>query len=516
MGDTMGLATMARDSATPSGDSSEPEVMERKHRVSLTAWCSIKQSSGPIQLQEMSHQDSDPKIESNGSAKEDTPVGLRTRSRMQQETSSATNPDEDGPERQTESEIKDLILKLITQAKEQRSEINAMRAALKNGLEQQESLVRELKGEIAELRMQNEKIQVQRPISDPQPLVKRFTPSGELSFGDSPTTEFSLRWAGKNDEIQEIRESPVTAIAYMNRAILQDTPSDHDTSELNSRSSTHSNENEAQDTSGDANSSEINSRSVIEPDANEITNIDESNLVQSEQMSPSVRSSKEYESRNETELQEEERHYEPSYTKDTRHWPGQQSSKEYQRQHSPYSYGRTGGWRKGGEIPNYHRKNVFEAPTAPVDVRMEALRRIDEALNKVPDAVHFHAKSERTAVTLFAGNLDFKARGMDMMRSLRTHFHGRVKIEEIDIPNYHGKHRGYGFFTLSWVRKACVDPADICKAFSGVIQVKSRRLYFQELHSDVANKEQEKVYAARHATPQEPACSGFYVGPVGF
>jgi hypothetical protein len=60
MGDTMGLATMARDSATPSGDSSEPEVMERKHRVSLTAWCSIKQSAGPIQLQEMSHQDSDP------------------------------------------------------------------------------------------------------------------------------------------------------------------------------------------------------------------------------------------------------------------------------------------------------------------------------------------------------------------------------------------------------------------------------------------------------------------------
>ena len=187
MGDTMDLATLTRDSATPSGESSEPEVVERKHRVSFTAWCSIKQSSGPIQLQEMSHQDSDPKIESNGSAKEDTPVGLRTRSRMQQETSSATNPDEDGPERQTESEIKDLILKLITQAKEQRSEINAMRAALKNGLEQQESLVRELKGEIAELRMQNEKIQVQRPISDPQPLVKRFTPSGELSFGDSPT-----------------------------------------------------------------------------------------------------------------------------------------------------------------------------------------------------------------------------------------------------------------------------------------------------------------------------------------
>jgi hypothetical protein len=201
---------------------------------------------------------------------------------MQQETSSAMNPDEDGPERQTESEIKDLILKLITQAKEQRSEINAMRAALKNGLEQQESLVRELKGEIAELRMQNEKIQVQRPISDPQPLVKRFTPSGELSFGDSPTNlhkpEFSLRWAGKNDEIQEIRASPVTAIAYMNRAILQDTSSDQDTSELNLRSPIQSDENEstAQDTLQDTKSSERNSRTSIESDTH-----DASNLVQS-------------------------------------------------------------------------------------------------------------------------------------------------------------------------------------------------------------------------------------------
>ena len=57
MGDTMDLATLTRDSATPSGESSEPEVVEIKHRVSFTAWRSIKQSSGPIQLQEMSHQD---------------------------------------------------------------------------------------------------------------------------------------------------------------------------------------------------------------------------------------------------------------------------------------------------------------------------------------------------------------------------------------------------------------------------------------------------------------------------
>jgi hypothetical protein len=155
MGDTLNLAAQARDSAKPSGDTSEPEVVERRHRVSMTAWCTIRQPSDQTQLQETSHQDSDSKIESKGSAMEDTPVGLRTRSRMQQQTSSETNTNEDhGSERQSESEIKDLLLHLIAQTKEQQSEMNALRLALTNRLERLESVVREFKGDIAELQMQ--------------------------------------------------------------------------------------------------------------------------------------------------------------------------------------------------------------------------------------------------------------------------------------------------------------------------------------------------------------------------
>ena len=478
MGDT--LATLARDSVTPSVDTSEPEVVER-HRVSITAWSSIN-----LQLKETSYQDPDSTIESKGSHKEDTAVGLRTPSRMKQQTSSATH--EDGPEIRTGSEIKNLLLQLITQNKEQQSEMNALRLALKNGLEQQESVVRELQGDIAALRVQIEKIHVQNAISDQQPLVKHLTPSGEISFGDTPTNlhKFNLRLAGKDDEIQEIRASPITATSYMTQAI-------------------------SQDTSSDQNSSELNSRSVSESETSKNMSIDAS---KSEQISPSIRSSNMSESRNEIESPKDE----PSDTEDTRHWPRQQSSKESQRQYSfPYSCERstprTGICRQGGETPIQPRKNGFEAPKAPPDVRMEALRRLEEALNKVPEADHFNVKRTRTAITLFAGNLDFKARAADMMRSLRINLDGRVRVEEIDIPNYQGRHKGYGFFTLSWVLESHVDPADICTAFSGMIQVKSRRVYFEELHSDVAEKKQEKAYASRHCeAPQETSYNGFYVG----
>ena len=98
---------------------------------------------------------------------------------------SLSRTESDDPEIPTESEIKDLLLKLITQTKEQQNEIEALRLALKNGLEQLEIVLREFKGDIAEQQPQIAR-RTQKSISDPQPLVKPFTPSGKLSFGDTP------------------------------------------------------------------------------------------------------------------------------------------------------------------------------------------------------------------------------------------------------------------------------------------------------------------------------------------
>ena len=62
--------------------------------------------------------------------------------------------------------------------------------AFEKGLEQQESIVLALKGDIAALHKQiksqkEEKIKVELPISDHQPLVKLFEPSDKLSNEES-------------------------------------------------------------------------------------------------------------------------------------------------------------------------------------------------------------------------------------------------------------------------------------------------------------------------------------------
>jgi hypothetical protein len=110
-------------------------------------------------------------------------------------------------------------------------------------------------------------------------------------------------------------------------------------------------------------------------------------------------------------------------------------------------------------------------------------------------------------VTLFAGNLDFDADVDDVMKSLRKHFRHRIRVSEISIPNSRGRTKGYAFITLSWVQEALVDPADICRFYFGVIQVKSRQLYFQELHDDVADKAREK---ARLAVSRKISPGGHY------
>ena len=416
MGDTLNLATVARDSAKPSGDTSEPEGVE-KHRVYLTVGCSINQPSGPIQLQEMSHQDSDSTIESKGSAMEDTPVGLRTRSRMQQQTSSETNPNEDHghqAERQSESEIKDLLLQLIAQTKEQQSEMNALRLSLTNGLERLESVVREFKGDIAELQMQIKGTAQMFHDSDPRPLVKPFEPSGKENVGATLRTnlqksERNLRLADKQDVIQITEASPViTTKAYkVNlRRIQQDSPSVRD---ADLSSTTESDEDAPCDTSNNLDSAASNSKL---------------------------------------------------------------SSKKCQGHHPAKPSSRAGRWRQGGVQPTKSREDGFEPPRETTAVRTNADRMIEEALSQVPDAIHYSPKSKKTVVTLYAGNLDFKVNSADILETIRNHLKDRIQVHELTIANHHGRSKGYGFITLSWARAAEVDPADICKLYYGMIQVK--------------------------------------------
>ena len=97
------------------------------------------------------------------------------------------------------------------------------------------------------------------------------------------------------------------------------------------------------------------------------------------------------------------------------------------------------------------------------------------------------------------------------MKSLQKYFRHRIRVTEIAIPNSNGRTKGYAFITLPWVRDAPVDPEDICKFYSGVIQVKARQLYFQELRDVVADKERERARFARLiGLQQKPSTSGYY------
>ncbi len=147
MGVRLGLAT--RDLTTPFGDTHEPEVVEGHRVLSMTARCySITIPNS--RLQELHHLDSNSEqFGSKESIKEETPVGLRTRSRIQQQHPTAhKDVNENGPEGPIEPEIKELLLQLIAQTKEQQDEMKHLRLAFKQGLEQQESIVRELKEDI--------------------------------------------------------------------------------------------------------------------------------------------------------------------------------------------------------------------------------------------------------------------------------------------------------------------------------------------------------------------------------
>jgi hypothetical protein len=82
-------------------------------------------------------------------------------------------------------------------------------------------------------------------------------------------------------------------------------------------------------------------------------------------------------------------------------------------------------------------------------------------------------------------------------------------VENIVIPRYK---KGYAFITLTWAQAAPVNPADLCVALSGEIQVNSRFLYFQELREDVEKRKHLKAFQAR---PQHSSGDGFYLRSVG-
>ena len=140
--------------------------------------------------------------------------------------------------------------------------------------------------------------------------------------------------------------------------------------------------------------------------------------------------------------------------------------------------------------PSFHghirssRKGSYIVPTESKKVQEEARKRFVDALNQVPDAVHYNLEGQRTTTTLYVGNLDYNADANPLLKTLRKYFRYRIKVDEVIVPENNGKSRGYAFVTLSWAKAANVNPSDICKFHSGMIDVNSRYIYLRKLRND--------------------------------
>ena len=127
-------------------------------------------------------------------------------------------------------------------------------------------------------------------------------------------------------------------------------------------------------------------------------------------------------------------------------------------------------------------KGKFQVPKEPEDVQDKADKAIKDALGKVPDAIHFNRQGKRTTATLYVGNLEFKASTKELKDVLDRVFK-KIHVEDVVIPLKDGRSCGYGFVTLSWAKGSTIDPDNICKVYSGMLNVNSRPIYLRELNS---------------------------------
>ncbi len=172
--------------------------------------------------------------------------------------------------------------------------------------------------------------------------------------------------------------------------------------------------------------------------------------------------------------------------------------------------------------PSPRKRGGYIVPKEPKKIRDEAQARLLEALKQVPLADHKAAYNKvdlRTYATLYVGNLDYNSIAEPLhnvlQKTLQTDFDKKIWLEKTDLPESHGKSKGYGFVTLSWAKAAKVKPLDICKVYSGVIAASSRYIYIQQLRKDnprASTKEREQaktVQSVPQPSPPPVRMSGF-------
>jgi hypothetical protein len=164
----------------------------------------------------------------------------------------------------------------------------------------------------------------------------------------------------------------------------------------------------------------------------------------------------------------------------------------------------------GNRRSTRNKRERYTVPKESDEVQNKANARINKALNQVPPATHSNKDTKRSEATLYIGNLEYSATIKELDDALSKYFK-RIHIEEIVIPSANGRSRGYAFVTLSWPAGSPVNPKDICKLHSGMIDVNSRPIYLRELRKH--NMESStRAKATEGLAPQSPGLNGWMAG----
>ena len=150
------------------------------------------------------------------------------------------------------------------------------------------------------------------------------------------------------------------------------------------------------------------------------------------------------------------------------------------------------------------RRKQFNCPKEPKKDRNTAYERTCNALDQVPDIVHFKKTGLRKTATLYVGNLAFEASEADLSNALSPIF-VKIQVENVTIPQRNGRSRGFGFINLSWAAEAPVTMFDICVAQSAMIFVHSRPIYLREVDSKANSASSDQSMAPPYTVAE--ACA---------
>jgi hypothetical protein len=383
-------------------------------------------------------------VKSRGTRKVDKPIAQRTRSKLKLQLPPKARKENDILDK-ADTEVRELLLQLLAQNKEQQKKIKEMELMLKKVLAVQTSIVDKLHGNAAGMTLQSDSKGEPTQTSIAEEMVKPFTPKAK--WGEKPmlpTTSLD------GSDVSSQCDSDISPCNPA-RVFMVTTPR-------------KKYESTSVSPEGSENIFGSPTDSLIERLEIELDELREK-LREGLKREHALGKCDAYDSRSKSDASQSTSASEDTMQSDTSSTP----------------------------VRSTRRRFIF--PQASKKDRKEAYKRLADAMSKVPDKVHLDKKGKRKTATLYMGNLEYNASADDIFHALNEEFL-KVRVEDVTIPRLNGKSLGYGFVKISWAYNAPISMKDTCIYRTGNVFVNSRPIYFRELN-DKAGTSSSRAAKAR-------------------